>query len=99
MSDVEPGLDLHEWETRWSQLEEDLAEDPRGAISAACDLVDETLDLDGQDDDLGNAYRSAREVADRVERGDEVDAGDVGMAVENLRLIRNAVRPGITEEG
>jgi hypothetical protein len=27
MSEIEPGLDLHEWETRWAQLEEALAEE------------------------------------------------------------------------
>ena len=46
MSMNDPGLDLHEWETRWAELEEALAEDPAGALPDACDLIEETLGLD-----------------------------------------------------
>jgi hypothetical protein len=97
MSQSEPGLDLHEWETRWAELEEALAEDPAGALPEACDLIEETLGLDYVNDELEVSYRAAREVADAIERGEDVDPGDIGAAVENLRAIREAVRPGITE--
>jgi hypothetical protein len=97
MSQSEPGLDLHEWETRWAELEEALAEDPAGALPEACDLIEETLGLDYVSDELEVSYRAVREVADAIERGEDVDPGDIGAAVENLRAIREAVRPGITE--
>lgn len=87
----EPGIDLHEWETRWSQAEEALAEDPASALPAACDVIEEALGLDDGDDELYLSFRSARETADAVERGDEVDPGDIGAAVANLRAIRAAV--------
>jgi hypothetical protein len=89
----EPGLDLHEWETRWAELEEELAEDPAGALPDACDLIEETLGLDHVSDELEVSFRAAREVADAIERGDRVDPGDIGAAVENLRTIRAALRP------
>jgi hypothetical protein len=94
MSSNDPGLDLHEWETRWAELEESLAEDPAGALAEACDLVEESLALEAADDELASAYRAAREVADTVERGDDVDPGDIGAAVENLRLLRAAIGVG-----
>ena len=97
MSMSEPGLDLHEWETRWAELEEALAEDPAGALPDACDLIEETLGLDDVSDELELSYQAAREVADAIERGDDVDPGDIGAAVENLRAIRAAIRPGLTD--
>ncbi len=97
MSMNEPGLDLHEWETRWAELEEALQEDPAGALLDACDLIEETLGLDYVSDELELSYRAAREVADAIERGDDVDPGDIGAAVENLLAVRAALRPGLGE--
>jgi len=96
MSMNDPGLDLHEWETRWAELEEALAEDPAGALPDACDLIEETLGLDYVSDELELSFQAAREIADAVERGDDVDPGDIGAAVANLLAIRAALRPGLT---
>jgi hypothetical protein len=91
----EPGLDVHEWETRWAEIETALADDPADALVEACDVIEEQLRLRGGDeaqrDELERAYASAREIADSIERGDEVDPGDVGGAIENLRLVRDAL--------
>ena len=96
----EPGLDLHEWETRWSELEEALAEDPAGALVEACDEIEELLRLGAPDEtvrgqvtELETAYEAAREVADRYEQTGESDPGDVAAAIENLRAIREALLP------
>ena len=98
MSELEPGLDLHEWETRWAEIEEALAEDPAGALPEACDEIEELLRVSAGDvglkqqaTELETAYESARDVANRVERGEDVGPGDVGGAVESLRLVRNAL--------
>ncbi len=87
----DPGLELHEWETRWQELEQSLADDPAGTLPEACDLVEETLLVDDEREELAAAYRSARDTADRVERGEDVDPGDVGAAIENLRSIHAAL--------
>jgi phage-related baseplate assembly protein len=92
MSELEPGLDLHEWETRWSELEEALREDPQAALPEACDVIEEAVGKDFVDDDLDAALAAARDTALRVERGEDVDPGDVGAAVENLRAIRERIR-------
>jgi hypothetical protein len=93
----EPGLDRHEWETAWESLEETLHESPVEALPDIGDLVGEMLasrgypvsgtDGEATDSDLVVAFRSAQEVTLRVERGDDVDPGDVGDAIHSYREI------------
>ncbi len=100
MSQQEPGLELHEWETRWSELEPLLEEDPAGALPEACDFLQQVLgeadipvgDVDGANEELLAPYRAARETSDRVERGEDVDPGDVGAAIENVRAVYETLR-------
>ncbi len=102
MSQNEPGLELHEWETRWSELEPMLHDDPAGALPEACDFVEQALtessiaveEIGGENDELLAGYRAARETADRVESGENVDPGDVGAAIENLRTVYDSLRAG-----
>jgi hypothetical protein len=88
---TEPGLDLHEWETRWEELETALAEDPAGALVEACDAIEELIPVDDRQDELVGAYVAAREAADRIERGEEIDPGEIGNAIDELRAIRSAL--------
>ena len=97
MSQSDPGLELHEWETRWAELEEELGANPAGVLPEACDLVEEMLGVAGVDGELELALRAAREIADAVERGDDVDPGDIGGAIENLRTIRAAIGSATAE--
>ena len=102
MSANEPGLDLQEWETRWAEIEEQLSDDPTTALPLACDEVERLLGLDdgqlqGESTEIGTAYRAARDVADRIERGLDVEAGDLATAVEDLRSIRAALIPAGSE--
>jgi hypothetical protein len=99
MSHNEPGLELHEWETRWSELDEQLEDDPAGGLSAACDFVEQVLaesetaaGVGGENDELVAGHRAARDTADRIERGEEVDPGDIGAAIENLRAVYDSLR-------
>ncbi|HZG34676.1 MAG TPA: hypothetical protein VEY87_02415 [Gaiellaceae bacterium] len=100
MTQNEPGLELHEWETRWSELDELFADDPAGALPEACDFVEQTLtesgiaaeEVGGENDEVLAAYRAARETSDRIERGDEVGPGDVAAAIENLRAVYETLR-------
>lgn len=105
MSQNEPGLELHEWETRWQELEPMFEDDPAGTLPEACDFVAQTLresDLDpdatsGEPDEVLSAYAAARETATRLEAGEDVDPGDLGAAIENLRAVYEslrATRPG-----
>jgi len=102
MTPNEPGLELHEWETRWSELDELLEADAAHALPDACDFVAQALSEaefssaadGGENDELLAALGAARETADRIERGEAVDPGDVGAAVANVRALYEALRAG-----
>jgi hypothetical protein len=94
----DPGLDRHEWETEWQALEPELEDSPSQALPELADLVermlrergfpiDDEVAGDGIEPDILVEYRSAREVTTRIERGEDVDPGDVGEAVHNFRDI------------
>ncbi len=94
----EPGLDRHEWETEWEQLQEPLEDSPLQTLPELGDLVEQMLKAGGypvdgvaddgrSNSDLGISFRSAREVTLRVERGDDVDLGDVADAIHAYREI------------
>ncbi len=97
-SAYEPGLDLHEWETQWQQLRDLAEDDPAQALPELADFVEAIMrqrgfrpdvqpDAAGQSPDVIGAYRFAREIGDRVERGEAVSPGDVGAAHEALAEI------------
>lgn len=92
----EPGLDRHEWESEYDALEPELAAAPAEALPELADLVqrilgargfqlDEPTTADGSERDVVFEYLAARAVSDRVERGEDVDPGDVGAAVIGLQ--------------
>ena len=94
---TEPGLDLHEWATRWSELEEAAAEDAAGSLPEMDRLLEEMLtergiQLDepvteeGDDPDLVRQFLAAREITRLAEAGN-VDPGDVGAAIEGYRAL------------
>ena len=102
MATPEPGLDRHEWESELASLDEDLRDSPAEALPDLADLVQRMLDERGYDLDDPVAsegderevvaqYRAAREVADRVERAEDVDPGDVADAIQGLRSIYDFV--------
>lgn len=71
---TEPGLDLHEWETRWAELQELAEGTPDEALPEMVRTVEEMLrdrgyDLEnpvvveGEDPDLVRDFLAAREIA------------------------------------
>jgi hypothetical protein len=96
----DPGLTRHEWETEWAALESELETAPVETLPELADLVarmlqeyglpvDGDVAAEGVDAELGASYRDAREVADRASRGDDVDPGDVGDAINRLRELHD----------
>jgi hypothetical protein len=100
---VEPGLDMHEWETEWAQLEEAMEESPVQALPEVHQLVtrmlrereiplDDVEEPAGEEDEIVSAYRAAAEVSRLVEAGGEdVSLGDVAAAWENYRLVHDSL--------
>jgi hypothetical protein len=94
----EPGLDRHEWESEWEQLESDLEDSPSEALSELDDLIARMLaeagyptetpdfvDDEGIDPEIAVSFLSARAVTRQVDRGDDVDPGDVAQAINDYR--------------
>jgi hypothetical protein len=98
MSTPEPGLDLHEWETEWEALQPDLADTPAEALPELRNLVEQMLKASGfaVDDPVASEgdepevlleCRVATETTRAVERGDDVDPGDIADAINGLTAI------------
>jgi hypothetical protein len=92
---TEPGLDLHEWETRWSALQEEAAASPAEALPEVVALlaemletrgidVDDPVALEGDDPTLVQNFLAAREIAAATTRA-PVEQEDIDAAYVNLR--------------
>ena len=97
---VEPGFDRHEWETEWAALEPLVVDSPAEALPELDDLIRRMLveaeypldtadvvDDEGIDPEVLASYRTAHEVTEIVDRGDDFDPGDVGQAIGLYREI------------
>ena len=91
MASHDPGLDRHDWSTRYASIEEDIHDDPQGALPELRRLVEEMLEergydptdpvtSDGDDPEVIATFESARELSLRCEAGG-ADPGDVGEAI------------------
>ncbi len=96
---LEPGLDLHEWETRWQELQDLAAESPVEALPEMLRFVEQMLaergyDLDnpvaleGDDADLMRDLIGARELAAACQAGN-ASPGDVAAGLANLTEIHD----------
>lgn len=98
---LEPGLDLHEWETRWQELQDLAAEEPDQTLAEIVRFVEQMLrergyDLEnpvvveGEDPDIVRDFIAARELAAAVEAGTG-EPDDVQVALENLTEIHDYI--------
>jgi hypothetical protein len=98
VSMYEPGLDRDYWETEWAELEPDLESAPAEALSELDDLVARMLvaagyatdtadevDDEGVDPEIHSSFLAAREVTRLVDKGEDVDPGDVAQAINDYR--------------
>lgn len=92
---TQPGFDLHQWESRWASIEEQLEGDPAAGLSQLADVVERMLEAGGyavrdpvarggDEPEVVVTYRSARETAERAEVG-AASRGEIELAVEDLR--------------
>ena len=94
----EPGLDEHEWASRYASLEADLRAAPAEALGELDVLVAEMMEArglplaesDGADTTEPETVRQfgeARRVTRSLESGEAYDPGDVASAVEAYRSL------------
>jgi hypothetical protein len=99
---AEPGLDLHEWETQWQDLEPLVEESPLEALPELDRLVaglleargfapDDPVTAEGDEPEILANFRSAREIARLWESGADMSPGDVAQAIENYRNVYGAL--------
>ena len=94
---VDPGLNKYEWESELASIEEDLHDDPAGALAELDDLVGRMLeetgyDIDdpvvreGEEREIVAEFLAAREIKQEYERGsEELSPGDIAAAVNDYR--------------
>jgi hypothetical protein len=92
----EPGLDKHEWETEWQDLEERLAEDPAQALAEVDGLIARMFQARGlpleeregeteTEPETIREFLEARRIMLLVEEGEDVGPGDIGLAATSYR--------------
>jgi len=94
---VEPGLDLHEWQTRWEELQEAIGDDPAGALPEVVRFIEQILNergyepgepvtAEGDDAEIIRSFQAARELSNAAEQG-VLPPEDVTVALDDLREI------------
>jgi hypothetical protein len=96
---LEPGLDLHEWQTRWAELQELAADEPAETLPELVRFVrgmlenDRRFDLsnpvvqEGEDPDVVRSFLAAEDIALRIDAGADVEQADVEAALDDLGAI------------
>jgi hypothetical protein len=104
---TDPGLDLHEWETRWSDLQEQAADAPDEALPEVVRLVQEMLAdrgfdfenpvvVEDESRDIVSDFLAARDIA-RAAETTKLDQEDIQAALDDLAEIHDYLvedRPG-----
>jgi len=95
----EPGLDLHEWESEWESLEDDVRTDPAHALpeldrlvarmlaESGYELTDPVVG-EGEEREIVAEYLAAHEIVEAAERdSDDVSPGDFAAAINGYRSV------------
>jgi hypothetical protein len=95
---LEPGLDLHEWESEWQALEPLVEDSPREALPELDRLLERMLEArgfapndpvvaQGDEPEILANFRAAREITRRDASFADISLGDVAQAIEDYRLV------------
>ena len=93
---TEPGLDLHDWESEWQQLEPLVRDAPGEALPELHRLIERILQergvldanlaaTEGSDPELIATYAAGKEVVDKLDGGMDVDPSDIGNVIQEYR--------------
>jgi hypothetical protein len=99
----EPGLDLHEWESEWASIEDEIADSPETALPYVHELItrmlkerkilDESLAVtEGADPDWVRTWEAGVELVRQLDDpGVDVERGDIVDQIENYRELFQAL--------
>jgi len=90
---TDPGLDLHEWESQWAQLQEDAADSPEEALPEIVRLIESMLTDRGFD--LENPVIVEDESRDVV--ADFLAARDISRAAETTKLDQEDIQTALDD--
>jgi len=104
---TDPGLDLQGWETRWSDLQDQVADAPDEALPEVVRLVEEMLTdrgfdfenpvvVEDESRDIVSDFLAARDIA-RAAETTKLDEEDIQTALDDLTEIHDYLveeRPG-----
>ena len=104
---TDPGLDLQGWETRWSDLQDQVADAPDEALPEVVRLVEEMLTdrgfdfenpvvVEDESRDIVSDFLAARDIA-RAAETTKLDQEDIQTALDDLNEIHDYLveeRPG-----
>ncbi|HXJ65988.1 MAG TPA: hypothetical protein VNN79_19690 [Actinomycetota bacterium] len=104
---TDPGLDLQGWETRWSDLQDQVADAPDEALPEVVRLVEEMLTdrgfdfenpvvVEDESRDIVSDFLAARDIA-RAAETTKLDQEDIQTALDDLTEIHDYLveeRPG-----
>jgi hypothetical protein len=96
----EPGLDLHEWESTWADLDEAAKDDPEETLPEMVRLLQEMLDergfdldepvtAEGEEPAMLRTFVAARDLARRLDAGLDVEREDLDQAIDDLRDVHD----------
>ena len=99
----EPGLDVHEWESEWASLEDEIADSPEGALPAIHHLItrmlsqrrildDDLVANEGADPDWIQTWQAGAELVTKLDHpGIDVEQQDVVDQIEEYRGLFEAL--------
>jgi hypothetical protein len=99
----EPGLDVHEWESEWASLEDDIADSPETALPIVHELItrmlqergilDESLVVaEGADPDWFRTWEAGKELTVLLDSSDvDIDRQDILDQLEEYRTLFEAL--------
>ena len=96
---TDPGLDLQGWETRWSDLQDQVADAPDEALPEVVRLVEEMLTdrgfdfenpvvVEDESRDIVSDFLAARDIA-RAAETTKLDQEDIQTALDDLAEIHD----------
>jgi hypothetical protein len=100
---MDPGVDRHDFAGEWESVWQDVGTDPAESLPNLEDIVKRllerhgyVLDTDdpaarGEEVEVLAPYWSARETADAIRDGEDVDGGDVAQAIADLSEIYDSL--------
>ena len=95
----EPGLDVHQWESEWASLEDDIADSPETALPLVHELVtrmlkerrildDNLVVAEGADPDWFRTWEAGKELVAVLDDLDtDIDRQDIVDQIEEYRAL------------